>query len=226
MLGGWLKTLKFINGDIEFYKSDKLEYDNKYLRMNSDNKVEFHDYVGRVGLNNCFLDVRQWASVSGIVRVPSYMLIKGDVNLSTSPKMNLSVRSLEQGFINGEPMMNDHGRYAYGRQFTDYCREHFRPFFKNEDFETQETDSMILAYTIPFKSKRHIEIKDLCKKFNLIHIDSRLSPGIDIEYLLEDIADADRASLDNMLKRFVESEEFENAAKVRDEIRRRPSDFQ
>lgn len=218
-----MKTLKFINGDIEFYASDKLEYDKRYLAHEDESRLMFKDYVGRVGLNNCRLDVKDDANISGVVAMPSLFIIRGQVNLCIPPYMNISVRSLEQGRVNGVLMEPKTRGYAYGKILSYYAKKYFEYMFDYGKFNIDMVGETFVAINEKLE-KAKIHSLDLCEKYNLVYIESagyKKPPLIDIGYSLNDLILVPTEELDRLERDYVSSEEYENAALVLKEKRRR-----
>lgn len=199
----------FVNGEIEFYPSQRLEYDTKYSNRTSD-KIVFLNYNGKFGTTKDVVVETYNSSISGKLRVPGFFYVKECIDLQVSPDFNLSVRSVEQGLVNGKLMEAVTPRYKYGDSLTDIIKKNFKAKNVEIFFDTEKKNFNIYhdnKYSV-------IPFHEFCYINNLVYIDSFKAPLITTGYSEEDIVAADDKMLELLEKYFVNREEYENAEKV------------
>jgi len=199
----------FINGEIEFYPSDRLEYDTKYSKSDK-NGLVFLNYRDKFGTTNDSVIEAYNSSISGKLRVPGFFHVKECIDLQVSPHLNLSVRSAEQGLVNEKLMEPLTPRYKYGDSLTDIMKKIFKTKSLEFFFDTEKKNFNIYhdnKYTV-------MSFQEFCYKNNLVYIDSFRAPIITTGYSVEDISLADNKMLDFLEKYFVSREEYENAERV------------
>lgn len=216
-----MKTLKFINGDIEFYPSKYIAYDKKYLRNSTGKSWTFNDYKGEVGLNDCVIGVYKNANIKGYLSSPAYIDTAGDIDLIVHPSMELSIKTTKQGFVDDVAMENRSGRYEYGASIQEHANYYFSNFFIDTNFEVLKNPGSFFAS----RGKQHetVTFLDLCAESNLICIDVIKTNNVSIikkGYTEEYVALAKIAELHNILNISLENEDYKLAAIVKKEINR------
>lgn len=198
-----------MNGDIEFYPSFKLTYDEKYVRQKN-NILFFLNYKGSFGTISDLVIETYRSSVCGKLRVPAFMDVKECIDLQVSPELNLSVRSSEQGLVNNSLLKPITPRYYYGDSITDILKKKLNAKDVDLFFDTEKG-----LFNVYYDKKSiRIFFYEFCSYSNLVYIDSIKAPLITIGYDEEDIMLADDKKLKSLETYFVKTEKYENAAKV------------
>jgi hypothetical protein len=232
------------SSQIEFYipKDNILKFDDKKEHYRLGNELEFINYSGAIGVpSNVAINIPysyNGIDISGIIASPAHITGLGCLELVIKPESNLEllIQADELLIVNKEYVpgnKEEYMMYNYGygsRVFSDIKKEYLRRAIDN--IISPKIIDTPTTYNADLKNSRFHNIRDIdiCIKENIVNI--MKFNGVtnvfdnNVEYKIIELnknkstgIDLLKQNLENALKK----EEFEKAAKIRDEIKKRES---
>jgi DNA-binding XRE family transcriptional regulator len=216
-------TIKIVGGDVELFNNNELLYDDTFMHSHSYKYFLFKNYRGAIGLNDSVIGIYGNTAVRGFVGYPAYIRTKGVVDITVPSDIKLIVRSwVDGGMVDDTPLKRGTPFFSYGRTFTSYAEEYFRPKIPNRFFKYSDITSDSENFYSDHNKQLSISFLELCKKNNLIFIESEeRAPKITVALSLEEILSANILRLFELRNHYTDTQQYEFADVVKKQIYQR-----